>query len=92
MIFSQAPDRKFLEKVYAYAQEKNIDLAQVDNLATDMAAYRMLYVTNGPGLSALGSGNILLQMAREIVYAFNESDYYTAEQYQIRFSVVFYRS
>ena len=56
--FLSSSDRKFLEKVYAYAQEKNIDLAQVDNLATDMAAYRMLYATNGPGLSAIGPGNI----------------------------------
>ena len=30
--FLSSSDRKFLEKVYAYAQEKNIDLAQVDNL------------------------------------------------------------
>lgn len=78
--FLSSSDRKFLEKVYAYAQEKNIDLAQVDNLATDMAAYRMLYATNGPGLSAIGPGNIFTTDGKEIVYAFNESDYYTAER------------
>lgn len=78
--FLSTSDRKFLEKVYDYAQNKNIDLTEVDNLASDMAAYRMLYATNGPGLSAIGPGNIFTMDGKEIVYAFNESDYYTSER------------
>ena len=78
--FLSYSDRKLLEKVYAYAEENNLDLEQVDALAFDLAGYRM-DVASG-GLTPNKPGDIYTPDGKWAIAAFDERD--TKLAYQIK--------
>lgn len=78
--FLSYSDRKLLEKVYAYAEENNLDLEQVDALAFDLAGYRM-DVASG-GLTPNKPGDIYTPDGKWVIAAFDERD--TKLAYQIK--------
>ena len=80
--FLSYSDRKLLEKVYAYAEENNLDLEQVDALAFDLAGYRM-DVASG-GLTPNKPGDIYTPDGKWAIAAFDERDTKLAYQRRIQ--------